>query len=267
MPPQQLDWTWDEQLLALDLYLRRTTPGPNDPEVQQLSEYLRSLPIYPVEDRLPEFRNAAGVSRKLGDIHSHRPGYGGTPTSGSKLDDLIWERFLGHEAEVPALAAEIRRKASQVPSVPEPDEEELDDFRPEGRIAYRLHRTRERSKQLRRKKVESVTRRHGRLLCEACGNDLATYGAVGQLVFEVHHLTPLSVTGETTVTMSDLALLCPTCHRIAHRMDPWPDLNDLRALTPQEDSPRGLKRNLNHRRRATTGRDLRRHRRKFKSMA
>jgi len=231
MPPHRLDWTWDEELLAFDLYLRRGTPGPNDPDVRQLSEYLRSLPLHPVEDRLPTFRNPPGVSRKLGDIHSHRPGYNGRPTSGSRLDVLVWKKFLGREEEVVALVEEIKRRADllEVPA-PEPDEEEVQDSWVEGRLAYRLHRTRERSPHLRRKKVEAVRRRHGRLACEACLTDLHVFGEVGQLVFEVHHLTPLSASGETSSSTSDLALLCPTCHRVAHRLEPWPDLHVLRGL-------------------------------------
>ncbi|MBK8569876.1 MAG: HNH endonuclease [Nitrosomonadales bacterium] len=35
-------------------------------------------------------------------------------------------------------------------------------------------------------------------------------------VIEVHHLEPLSATGERETKIEMLISLCPTCHRIAH---------------------------------------------------
>jgi hypothetical protein len=37
--------------------------------------------------------------------------------------------------------------------------------------------------------------------------------------------------------VNQLALLCPTCHRAAHRMRPWPSLSDLRDVSGMESGP------------------------------
>ena len=53
--------------------------------------------------------------------------------------------------------------------------------------------------------------------CQACHFSLEVGG---KFVIEVHHLDPLSATGETTTTIDDLVSLCPTCHRVAHLRSP-----------------------------------------------
>lgn len=51
----------------------------------------------------------------------------------------------------------------------------------------------------------------GTLVCEGCDFSDDLDG-----IFDVHHLVPLML-GVRETTMSDLAVLCPTCHRWAHR--------------------------------------------------
>ena len=59
------------------------------------------------------------------------------------------------------------------------------------------------------------------------------YGSRGKDYVEVHHLTPLHVSGETTTKPSDLAILCANCHRMVHRA-PWTTPEELRkSLTAQ----------------------------------
>jgi 5-methylcytosine-specific restriction protein A len=58
---------------------------------------------------------------------------------------------------------------------------------------------------------------HGLLSCEVCGfTTLSEYGPAVRDIIEAHHLMPLSLSGETTTRLEDLALLCPNCHREAH---------------------------------------------------
>ena len=47
----------------------------------------------------------------------------------------------------------------------------------------------------------------------------------------VSPLDNLTVTGKITI-LSDVVLLYPTCHRAAHRTNPWPTLKMMRALHP-----------------------------------
>ena len=43
-----------------------------------------------------------------------------------------------------------------------------------------------------------------------------------------HHLIPLATTGPVKTAIADVALLCPTCHRVAHRIHPWPSVAEMR---------------------------------------
>lgn len=67
--------------------------------------------------------------------------------------------------------------------------------------------------------------------CQACGFHLQ----IGEsFVIEVHHLEPLSVSGEVETKIEKLVSLCPTCHRIAHlRNRPYTvsEIQELRGVT------------------------------------
>ncbi len=225
---QDPDWTWDERLLVFDLYLRRGAVGPDHEDVRAVSDLLRQLPIHEPAKRTPTFRDPNAVVRKLTDIQACEPGDAGKLDRRSPLDAEMWERFGSDHARVRSVAEAIRAGAGQAGAVEE-DEAEIEELHREGRITYRVHRRRERDPELRRRKIQEVRRKLGRLQCEACDAELeATYGKVGNLVFECHHLQPLHATGERDTGLRDVALLCPTCHRVAHRMNPWPTLADLR---------------------------------------
>lgn len=55
--------------------------------------------------------------------------------------------------------------------------------------------------------------------CVACGfNFLETYGEVGRNFIHIHHINPLSETGEQIVNpRTDLMPVCPNCHYMIHR--------------------------------------------------
>lgn len=225
------DWTWDEQILAFDLYIREGPLRRTHPEVIALSEFLQKLSVYPPESRGPTFRNPNGVQRKLGDIHSHAPDYRGQPTRGSKLDTEVWVRFGANPAEATTLAEEIRLGVGLGLGPTEEEEDDKGLERQEGRVVYvyRLHRRVERDRALIAKKKAAVLGSTGALACEACGFDFAArYGEVGEGFAEVHHAEPLHL-GERTTRLEDLVVLCANCHRIAHRMEPLPTLQALRA--------------------------------------
>ncbi|VVS96098.1 conserved hypothetical protein [Erythrobacter sp. EC-HK427] len=82
------------------------------------------------------------------------------------------------------------------------------------------HIRRERAHGLARDKKAAVLVATGRLACEECGFEPAvTHGAAFlDAGLEVHHKIPLSDLPPGSATaISDLALLCATCHRIEHR--------------------------------------------------
>ena len=66
-------------------------------------------------------------------------------------------------------------------------------------------------------------------ICKACGTDLRrAFGVRGDRGLEVHHKTPLSrrPKGPVVTRLSDLVVLCATCHRLLHA-DPSLDLTAL----------------------------------------
>jgi 5-methylcytosine-specific restriction enzyme A len=101
----------------------------------------------------------------------------------------------------------------------------------EGGIVLREHLRRERNPGLRRKKLADVKRRGQPLTCEVCGFNFGRfYGLHGLDYIEVHHRTPLHVTGTTQTRLADLALLCSNCHRMIHRAKQWLTVEELSAL-------------------------------------
>jgi 5-methylcytosine-specific restriction protein A len=232
-PGRNPDWSRDERLLALDLYLRRRPrlPGAEDREVQELSAFLNSLPIHTVRPDLETFRNPNGVSLKLANfaaLDSQYPGAG--MRSVGRSDVEVWDRYATHPDELHQIVEAIRDLAagSALPSLPEPDEEEM--AAEEGRLLTRLHRVRERNPALVRRKKEAGFKSRGALPCEVCGFDFArTYGELGDRFIEAHHILPLAVAGKATTRLADLALVCSNCHRMLHRAKPWITPAELRA--------------------------------------
>lgn len=96
---------------------------------------------------------------------------------------------------------------------------------PEGEATWHSQRTVERDPKLAKAALQKNADDHdGHFACEACGFTHAV-----RAMFDVHHLHPL-LSGPRMTRVSDLAVLCPMCHRRAHcspsRMVPF----DLAAL-------------------------------------
>lgn len=69
--------------------------------------------------------------------------------------------------------------------------------------------------------------------CAVCGFDFgATYGAFADGFIEVHHRTPVSDLGSSTIVdpVNDLVPLCPNCHAAVHLSDPPLKPEELAAL-------------------------------------
>lgn len=228
-------WQRDELILALDLYVRfpLSTLSQTHPEVVALSEILNALPIHAERPDAEKFRNPNGVYKKLGNFASHDPDYKGAGlTRGNRLEPIIWAEFHG-DHELLRETAEAIRRGHLTPEAALPGGElDSDDelVFPEGKVLYRLHRASERSRALvELAKERSLSKGHGRLLCEACTFDFEQrYGEVGKGFIECHHTTPLSAIGtETKTSVADLALVCSNCHRMLHRKRPWLTMTQL----------------------------------------
>lgn len=223
-PRRNPPWEYDELVIALDVYFHepRARQSKSHPAVADLSRVLRALPL-PIERPDPErFRNVNGVFMKLQNFKAVDPDYTADGRTGlgagaTQRERTLYERYADNQTELRALAQQIRDRVDEggeaLPSTPEEGEEGSI----EGRVLYRVHKTRERNKS--EEKKRAVLEATGRLECEACDFDfLATYGERGRGFAECHHKLPLSE-GTRTTYLRDLAIVCANCHRMLHRDD------------------------------------------------
>lgn len=224
------DWTWDETVLAYELYLRDYAdpikyPDGTHSAVRSLSVELRNLPQHPSDIRAnPRFRNSDGVARKIQNLMYAATGRYGSP-HGSAMDRRV-VATLTDQDDTRRIAAALRIAATEVPTTPVEDEDEQDGE--EGGLLYRWHVARERDRKLAARKKKEATDSGQPILCEGCGLDVsAKYGTQVGAVIECHHRLPLSA-GKRTTRLVDLALVCPTCHRVLHFSKQWLSVDELR---------------------------------------
>lgn len=233
------DWTRDELILALELYLRlrgrRYTQ--ESPEIAELSAFLKQIgPILhgmPVTDR---FRNANGVYMKLMNFRRLDPGDGQHKglSHGNRLEQEVWDEFGADLAKCSQAADDVRAAIRDLHAHPEwsapmPDEGEIE--AEEGKAVTRVHIGRERNRQIVKRKKAAALKTHKRLTCEACAFDFkAVYGERGSGFIECHHEKPIHAMkpGEKT-KLSDLRLVCANCHRMIHAGRPWLTVAELKA--------------------------------------
>jgi 5-methylcytosine-specific restriction protein A len=239
------NWTRDEIILACAAAEANNwkTLAQESRRAIDLSQLLQSPAIHPLEGRRADFRNPAGIERKVSDIITCHPDYKGKRTNGNHLDGEVLTDFLERPAEMRALAETIKNTLllwdDSEPAFPDPDLSD-DMGVEEGGVLLKVHLRRERDPKLKRKKIAEARKAGVAIACEACGFDFyRTYGARGLDYIECHHRTPLSVTGKTRTRSQDLALVCSNCHRMIHRTAQWLTVADLRALVEAQRVPEG----------------------------
>lgn len=103
---------------------------------------------------------------------------------------------------------------------------------PEGAQVEKLHRSRERNKQLVKRAKAVFVEQHGALYCEACDMEPATRfndASLATKIIEAHHNVNISDPAHPGKTrIEDLSMLCPSCHRAIHTIRPWVSVKDLR---------------------------------------
>jgi len=213
----------DEFILLLDLYIRHSGKrfSPDDPEIKELSGVLRRLPIHPERLSMARFRTPDGVVMQLLTLRSCDSAPSGVALNrGSQLAKEVWDEFAGQPEHLHKIAESIREGCLTVraPTEEDPDEESF----PEGRILYRIHKQRERDREVIEKAKAKMLQR-GPLSCCICKFDFAArYGKIGEGFIEGHHTKPLAdLTRETKTRVEDIALVCSNCHRMLHRKRPW----------------------------------------------
>lgn len=230
------NWSRDELILALDLYFRHSPLGisENHPDVVELSKILNKLGSRLGRIESATFRNKNGVYMKLCNFLRFDPTYQGVGLkAGGKLEEEIWSRFFESREELGRLSDSIKASlanGSVILTTPV-DENEEQAF-PEGAVAYRIHLSRERNRDLVRRAKERAKRKNGRLVCAACEFDFhATYGQIGEGYIECHHVVAVSELKPGARTrVEELAMLCANCHRMIHRRRPWLHVEELRGL-------------------------------------
>jgi hypothetical protein len=147
------------------------------------------------------------------------------------LEAAEWEdvesyfRAAGRQcpAEVAGTFAEVPEPAPPAANENAPPETPLASS-PEGRRKYRMQAFTERNSSLSREAKRLNAEAHnGRVTCESCD-----FSHLDAALFDAHHEHPL-VGGVRQSQVADLKILCPTCHRRAHRTD-----NPLTPLTIQQ---------------------------------
>ncbi len=209
------DWTRDEVVLALDLYLDcgDKLPGPSDRRVKELSAVLRAFPQHSVASRRSSFRNPAGVAFKLQNLRQVATGRG--LANVSRTDREVWKELGRDPRRTKELASLIRAGIAMTEQIPE--DSGYEEMFAEGRVVTYTHARRERDPKL-RQGLLAKRRKTGGLVCEICGYVAAGHtGGLGESAFEAHHLIPLSAGSERRTRLSDMALLCANCHRMVHR--------------------------------------------------
>jgi 5-methylcytosine-specific restriction protein A len=210
-------WTRDETILALELYqdLKGNIPRGTDIRVSRLSDLIKHLPYHLAALRKNSFRNSDGVAFKLQNLRQLATGRG--LGNVSNMDRVIWAELGARPDETKRLANLIRagmEEADILQATPD-DSEDVEFF--EGRVITQNHKRRERSPKLRKHLLVARTKK-GPLRCDMCrSNSCVMDPAFEDASFEVHHLVPVSSTKERNTKLSDVALLCASCHRILHR--------------------------------------------------
>lgn len=206
------NWTRDETILALDLLYKHGKPiDRKHLDVIGLSEFLRRISIHPHNVRTDKFRNPDGVALKLQNLFSAvEPGRG---LSYSKTDMRTVNDFPQTRKPELTEIAELLRVSLEANEPIEMLIEEAEVF-VEGRWLTGRHRFRD--ARLRRRLLQ----RSKELRCEICDFIPPSFDRdIQESFFEAHHRVPISAAeGSVSTKVSDMSLLCASCHRFIHRL-------------------------------------------------
>ena len=238
-------WSRDELMLALHLYLHNhdASLSKSSAQVVELSQLLVKMASQ--STLTSTYRNPAGVFMKLMNFRSLDPKYtfagkrGLTQTS--KDDQAVWNLYVNRLDYLDSLVAQIRAALdvdAAETGIDDEDEAEIEDCE-EGRILTRMHRFRERNRQLVTDFKRQYLKRRGQLECAGCDLDFAAkYGTIADRLIDVHHTKPVHTLkpGDKT-SPKDLVLLCVSCHRAVHAQKRWLSVTELREHLGKNATP------------------------------
>ena len=183
--------------------------------VEELSKNMRSLPFYPEEAENVEFRSVAGMQMCLANVGFVDPDNTSKFGHGSALQRKVFE-YYNDRREI------LHKMVKSIISVS--TEEFPIDYSFQDSVfgmvlpSFHLHLERK-NKAVKAVRNELQIRRQA--CCKLCGRDLSDHYSVGSELLDVHISAPLyKNNNRLTVSPSDLLVLCPTCHKLAHsRLD------------------------------------------------
>lgn len=223
-PSENPDWTWDEHVLALELYMINpaSPPSKTSKQIADVSAVLLAMADRAGWAKNDKFRNPNGVYMKVMNFRRFDPVFQSQDkvglTRGNAQEQAVWERYSADLAGLQAAAAAIRAAVKgDVSAVPPQQDEDTEEA--EGSLLVRTHKARERSAKLIREKKAQVLAATGSLACEVCSFDFGkTFGTHGDGFVEIHHTNPIALSEPGRKTkLSELAAVCSNCHRMLHR--------------------------------------------------
>ena len=107
-PQRNPKWTWSEEVLLLEGYLRHGLVHAGTAEARVLSDELRRLKVHSHKARGTDFRSAAEVARRLVELSRAAPHFDGEPGWFDYHDQAIWERLDTDLDTISELAAVVR---------------------------------------------------------------------------------------------------------------------------------------------------------------
>ena len=233
---KRVNWTRDEYILALELYLKypKSAPSKTNPILSEYSKLMRSM--HPNEASLdPELRNENGVYLRLMNFRSVDPYWmnqGKVGMTSGKVGKCkeIWDEFESNPELVFELAGQIKSELiSGEWTHTQSNTESLSvSVATEGKLVLNRHFRRERSPKLRSTKLKQQTQEFGKNFCEACMQDAERYNCPPEKILEVHHKLPLhKAEAEVETRLSDLAILCANFHKSIHAVGSPEDIQSV----------------------------------------
>lgn len=114
-----MDWTREEIILAMDLYLQSGAvgggpiPGKTTEPVQALSALLKQLSAHPLEQQGDKYRNPDGVYLKLTNLRAVETDGAKGMSAYSQLDAAVWREFIDDIPRLRDEAEAIRRRLTE----------------------------------------------------------------------------------------------------------------------------------------------------------
>ena len=204
----------DEVLLLVDTYFQLKNIENKEERyehIENLSNNIRALPLFPTESQNPEFRSIAGMQMCLANVGFIDPDNKSTFGHGSALQRKVFEYYRDKQEVLHRLTKSIMSISRENFPI---DYSFQDSVYGMLLPSYHLHLERK-SKTIQMVKKELAST--GRSCCKLCGTDLSKLYSNSEELLEVHIGAPLYKNNKSLiVSPSDLLIVCPTCHKLAH---------------------------------------------------